>query len=271
MKSLIIGKHSNLSKKLAEVLKDTVLISSRDILQDISILSPYRNENIQLIFNNFQPAVKLGDITDSVAYIENSILSTSKVLDFFKASNITKVIYTSSSSVYGNNIFCNESDLVKPMNLHASLKVSNEKLVEMFCKKYNIDYTIARNFNMYGGEDNFSVISKIINAYKQKKTLTIVNNGNAIRDFIHVDDVVDAYVKILELKNINIVNVGTGKGVSIKNILDFLRINGYELKTKNINIDELTTSTANSTILCEKIGKNDFIEIEGYLKKALLI
>lgn len=271
MKSLIIGKHSNLSKKLSEVLPDAILISSRDILDDISILAPYKDENIQLIFNNFQPAVKLGDITDSTAYIENSISSTSKVLDFFQTSAVYKIIYSSSSSVYGNNILCNEADAVKPMNLHASLKVANEKLIEMFCRKYNVDYTIARIFNMYGGEDNFSVISKIINAFKQKKTLTIVNNGNAIRDFIHVDDVVDAYVKILASKNKHIVNVGTGKGVSIKNILDFLRINGYEIKTENIKRDELTTSTADSTILCDEIGKNDFIEIEEYLKKALFI
>lgn len=46
---------------------------------------------------------------------------------------------------------------------------------------------------MYGGNDNFSIISKIIKAYKNNEEL---NNGNAIRDFIHIEDVVDIYSKI---------------------------------------------------------------------------
>lgn len=269
--TVVIGKNSNFSKKLLQSLDNVFLVSSRDILQNINILSEFKNKRINIIFNNFHPATHL-DIIDKInVYIENTILSTSLILDYFKDSNINKIIYTSSSSVYGNNILCEETDDLKPMNLHASLKISNEKLVEKYCKDNNIDYTITRIFNMYGGNDTFSVISKIINSYKYSKELTIVNNGNAIRDFIHIDDVVSIYKQLLNIKNLKVLNIGTGSGNSIKGVLDFLLYNGIKIKINNIFKDELKISTSNSKLLKKIIGKYDFINIEEYLKKEFVI
>ena len=191
IQTIVIGKNSNLSNILIGVLENSIAFSSRKLLEDISILEKYKNQTINLIFNNFQPATQLNSLESCEKYVSNSLLVTAKILDYLKETQINKIIYTSSSSVYGNNILCNEKDDLMPMNLHASLKVSNEKLIEKFCLENSINFTIARIFNMYGGEDKFSVISKIIKAYKNNEVLTIVNNGNAIRDFIHIDDVVE--------------------------------------------------------------------------------
>jgi len=271
LKTLIIGKNSNLSQQLCNRLENVSVVSSREILHDITILSSFKNEKINLVFNNFQPATRLNDISNTQEYIINSILITSKVLEYFKNSSINKIIYTSSSSVYGNNILCKESDELKPLNLHASLKVASEKLIEKFCNEHQIDYTIARIFNIYGGDDTFSVISKMINAVKNKEELTIVNNGNAIRDFIHIDDVVNIYSKLLSMKDIKIINIGTGEGVSIKTILDMLKNSGFELKTNNIERDELKISTADNSLLFDLVGRYCFKNMEQYLKKKLQI
>ena len=270
----IIGKGSNLSSFLSKKIINSKLISSREILTNIKELNVLKdNLPIDIIFNNFQPATKLNEFVNLENYVVNSILTTSKVLDFIKNNQIVvnKIIYTSSSSVYGNNILCNENDELKPMNLHASLKVANEKLVEKFCIENSIDYTIARIFNMYGGDDNFSIISKIIKAYKNNEELNIVNNGNAIRDFIHIEDVVDIYSKILDKKDIKILNIGSGNGSSIKNILDFLNNHNIKIKTKNIQREELKISTADISKLKELLKKNTFFEVEDYLKKELNI
>ncbi|MFY9107271.1 NAD-dependent epimerase/dehydratase family protein [Aliarcobacter cryaerophilus] len=273
-KVFIIGKGSNLSSFLSKKIINSKLISSREILTNIEELNVLKdNLPINIIFNNFQPATKLNEFVNLENYVVNSILTTSKVLDFIKNNQIVvnKIIYTSSSSVYGNNILCNENDELKPMNLHASLKVPNEKLVEKFCIENSIDYTIARIFNMYGGDDNFSIISKIIKAYKNNEELNIVNNGNAIRDFIHIEDVVDIYSKILDKKDIKILNIGSGNGSSIKNILDFLNNHNIKIKTKNIQREELKISTADISKLKELLKKNIFFEVEDYLKKELNI
>ena len=273
-KVFIIGKGSNLSSFLSKKIINSKLISSREILTNIEELNVLKdNLPINIIFNNFQPATKLNEFVNLENYVVNSILTTSKVLDFIKNNQIkiNKIIYTSSSSVYGNNILCNENDELKPMNLHASLKVANEKLVEKFCIENSIDYTIARIFNMYGADDNFSIISKIIKAYKNNEELNIVNNGNAIRDFIHIEDVVDIYSKILDKKDIKILNIGSGNGSSIKNILDFLNNHNIKIKTKNIQREELKISTADISKLKELLKKDTFFGVEDYLKKELNI
>lgn len=269
MITLIIGKNSNLSHALGRTIKNCQLISSRSLSEHIDLLSPFKDQTVNLIFNNFQTANELNQADHLAQYIENSIGITAKVLDYFQETPIGKIIYTSSSSVYGNNIFCREPDEVKPLSLQAALKVSNEKLIEKYCNKRNINYTIARIFNMYGGDDKFSVINKIIAAHQNNTILQIVNNGNAIRDFIHIDDVIEAYRQILTLKDIPLINIGTGTGNSIKNILTFLKNHHIDLNVQNIQKDELKISTADNTLLTKHIGINSFIDVEAYLLKVL--
>ncbi|MCX6051225.1 MAG: NAD(P)-dependent oxidoreductase [Campylobacterales bacterium] len=271
MLNIIIGKNSNLSSALLLKLHNSVVISSREILTNRDILLPFKAKKINLIFNNFQPATELNTLHNAEEYVTNSILITAKVLDYFRDTRINKIIYTSSSSVYGNNILCNEKDELKPMNLHASLKVANEKLIERYCSDNTIDYTTARIFNMYGGDDNFSIVSKIINAYRMNQQLTIVNNGNAIRDFIHIDDVVEVYVKLLESENIPILNIGTGNGISIKTIIDYLKNNKIDILVDNITKNELKISTADNQLLISLIGRKIFREVQEYLREELQI
>ena len=267
--NLVIGKQSNLSNVLQQKIDNIILISARDILANIEILAPYKKLKIRLIFNHFRPSTQLNNIQNYTQYMQQAIVSTSMILDYLSPTLIEKIIYTSSSSVYGSNRLCQESDILKPINLHASLKISNEKIIESYSQKYNIDYTITRIFNMYGGDDKFSIISKIIDAYENNKILTIVNNGSAIRDFIHIDNVVEAYSKLLFLKNVPIMNIGKGEGNSVQNILQFLEQNGIYIKTNNIIREEIKLSTADNTFLKKYIGIDKFIEIESYLEERL--
>ena len=73
-------------------------------------------------------------------------------------------------------------------------------MVKNFCKKRNIEFVIARVFNMYGGQDEFSIISKMLKFIKEKKKIFLANNGRSIRDFIHIDDVCKIYKKLITIK-----------------------------------------------------------------------
>lgn len=269
MITIIIGKNSNLTQKLSNNIPDCHIISSRELSSNIDLLSPFKNQIINLIFNNFQTATRLNETDNLTQYIENSINITANVLDYFKETQIVKIIYTSSSSVYGNNILCNESDEVKPLSLHAALKVSNENLIEKYSRNRQIDYTITRIFNMFGGNDIFSIISKIITAYTQNEILTIINNGNAIRDFIHIDYAVEVYTKLLITTNIPLINIGSGQGTSIRHILDFLRNNHIELKIQSLSHDELKISTADNALMISLLGHHKFKKVEEYLLEQL--
>ena len=66
--------------------------------------------------------------------------------------------------------------------------------------KKKIKFSIVRVFNIFGDGEKFSIISKITEAYKTKKTLNLINNGNSIRDFIHINEVVNIYKRIIKKK-----------------------------------------------------------------------
>lgn len=269
MTTVIIGRNSNLSEALLSAQVATHTLSSRELTYNLDLLYQFKSEPINLIFNNFQTAISLNDGSHLSDYINNSIHITAQVLDYFRDTPITKIIYTSSSSVYGNNVLCSERDDLKPLSLHAALKVSNEKLIEKYSKERGIDYTIARIFNMFGGNDTFSIVSKIISSYIHNKELTIINNGNAIRDFIHIDTVVDVYRRLLMTHDLPIINIGSGRGSSVRNVLDFLKNHGIHLHTQNITRDELKISTADNTIMTNLLHHHDFLDIETYLLDQL--
>ena len=239
--TIIIGKKSNLSNHLIDKLNNATVISSRDIKSDVNILSKYKNKEINLIFNNFQPATRLNVMKNSEEFTMNCIGVTSKILDYCIDNNINinKIIYTSTAAVYGDNKYAAETDDLKPSSLHASLKIANENLIEKFCVNNKIDYTITRIFNMYGGNDEFSIISKIFLTIKTDKKITIINNGNSIRDFIHVQDVADIYRKLLDTKNVQVLNIGTGIGKSIADNLEnscdqIIRLGSKDVDTSSI-------------------------------------
>ena len=271
MKHIIIGKRSNLSNALSKTLDDVIILSTSNIEDELQALQIPDDSSVNIIFNNFQPAVNLSNLDDPLGYVRHSILVTSIVLDFIEkhALPVHKVIYTSSSSVYGNNVFCDESDAVQPLSLHAALKIANEELVKKFCTDHGIDYTIGRIFNMYGGNDHFSVISKIVDCFDSDKPFTVINNGNAIRDFIHISDVVKAYRGLLDVEGIPILNIGSSEGVSIKGILDFLKLQGIHIKTINMKKDELKVSTSDNSRLCTLLGTKKFVKVEEELMKML--
>ncbi|ADR35068.1 NAD-dependent epimerase/dehydratase [Sulfuricurvum kujiense DSM 16994] len=269
MTTLIIGQNSNLSGALLTSRVATHALSSRELTNNIALLDAYTTQPLNLIFNNFQTAVSLNDGAHLSEYIENSIHITAKILDYLRGTPIRKIIYTSSSSVYGNNVLCSERDELKPISLHAALKVSNEKLIEKYAQDRGIDYTIARIFNMYGGNDTFSIVGKIITSHLHNQELTIINNGNAIRDFVHIDTVVEVYQRLLDAKNLPIINIGSARGTSVRNLLDFLKNHGFHLQTRNLTRDELKISTADNTIMADLLGKTEYSDVESYLLSRL--
>lgn len=271
--TVVIGKRSNLSNKLLETLNNSISISSEDIEDNIDMISKNHNGKINIIFNNFQTSILLNDNSDYEEYIKKTILDTATVLNYISHNKISinKIIYTSSSSVYGNNKYCTEEDLLSPMNLQGSLKVANEELIKRFCNLNDINFTIVRLFNIYGGNDRFSIVSKIKDAYLNNKVLTIINEGKAVRDYIFIDDVAKVYKRLIDELDVipNIINVANGNGIKVSDILNYLKEQGIVVKTKNVLRDEINTSIANVSKLNSIININTFMNVEDFVLQEI--
>jgi len=269
IETFIVGARSNLSNELQKAIKNSTLVESSNTVSLMESLIE-KDQSFNLILNNFQPARFLNSFESLSSYIDLSISLTAKIFDLIskKPFLLKKIIYTSSSSVYGENHCCNESDIAIPSNLHSSLKLANEMIVSNICDKNNIDYTITRIFNLFGGKDNFSIISRIINAHQNTETLTIVNDGNAIRDFIHIKDVVNAYKVILKTPQIHLINIGSGNGRTVKAIISYMKNNGMKILTKNIYMEEINVSISDNSLLKKILPTNyKFESVFDFLSK----
>jgi nucleoside-diphosphate-sugar epimerase len=276
-KIFIIGARSNLSNKLYDTIDNSVLISSNEIQSNNNFLLKYAHiKGMYFIVNAFFPAIKLNDISKPLEYIQSSVYLLANLLQNIKDIKnkynvkIIKIIYTSSASVYGNNSNCSENDHPMPLNLHSSLKISSEFLLSRFCKEEDINYTIARIFNMYGGNDNFSVIFKIVHAVKNNEPISLINDGKALRDFININDVVVSYQKLLHSNQYDIVNIANGKAVSINEILQYLIDKNIKINTINSNRDEINISIANVDRLSHIVNIDKFLSIFAFLDKEII-
>ena len=197
----------------------------------------------------------------------------SKILSSLNKKKICKIIYTSSSSVYNisQNISSTKPDKINRA-LYSSFKLSAEKLIKNFSNKNNIDYYIMRIFNLYGdANDNFSFIEHIIKKKVKGEKIKLINNGASIRDFIHVDDVSKIYFKVLNGKfETGYYDIGTGKGYSIKSIVDLLNFKQKNIVAVN-EVEELTTSIAENQKIKKQVSDLRFKDLDLYLSKKVRI
>ena len=234
---IIVGKRGNLSNCLSKSFKNSLLISTDELISKKFNLNKYNKKKIYLIINSFYPSKKLNKIINENEFIDKSILNLTNILELFKKFNIIKIIYTSSSSVYNLKKISLFKSSDSHRDFYALTKFLCEKIIIKYAKKQQISYLITRLFNVYGGDDNFSIISKIINCYNSKSIFHLNNNGESIRDFIHIDDVTRIYKKIINNKKKNqILDIGKGYGYKIKDIIYELGIKKFNLKYKFFNV-----------------------------------
>ena len=123
-----------------------------------------------------------------------------------------KIIFTSSAAVYGESKHAKENDECNPTNQYGKSKLRAEKI----CTEESF---IARLFNVYG-PDGKSVINKFCKLIPKYEDVAVFGHGTQTRDFIYVDDVVNALVMGLNLSGVY--NIGTGKDTSIIELIDII-------------------------------------------------
>ena len=216
MKALLTGAEGNLGSRILELAQFDCLPVSRagwDALNDIPAA-----EYQALVHCAYDLKNNINVMPDLV--LESNVVSTGKALRLCKEKQIPRLIFISSCSVYGDSSNSAEDKPCIPVSINGFTKLFNEELIKSFCVANAIDYLILRVFNSYGGDDKFSVVQKLISCARDKKPFTLVNEGFAERDFIHVADVAKVVCALAasQLKN-EVINVGSGRSVRIVDLL----------------------------------------------------
>lgn len=262
---IILGQDSNLSRHLSDRLDGCAVVSSSEWDFFETLLK--NNDNIKIIYNIFYKSEYFNKMDSALEYSDYTFGVLAKFIDLCVRyqEKIKCVLYTSTCAIYGDNRCATESDRHDLKGVHATVKLASEFFLRDYLKDTNIRLIYARVFNMFGGYDRFSVISKIARAMKTGATLQISDNGSSVRDFIHVKDVVEIYIKLLNGGLEGVVNVGTGLGTSVASaILEAERIYRRKLNVEWINGSGITYSTANINYMVEQVGDIQFRSVRQY-------
>ena len=189
-------------------------------------------------------------------YIQSNIKGFCNLFESINTKNLKKVIYASSSSVYGETkkFPTKESQSTNPKNIYGYSKVINEQMAEYYSKKFKIPFIGLRFFTIYGdwGRPDMFILKTLIKNDK-KKTFYLNNHGNHLRDFTSIKDVLEICNKILKKKfKVNqIYNICSNNPQLIKNVFKNIQKEYGFIKYSNIEknkADVLNTHGDNTKI-----------------------
>jgi len=177
--------------------------------------------------------------------VEVNVDGTLNALAAAREAGAKKVVFSSASSVYGDtNETMDESHPLDARTMYGASKIAGEYFVRAFSDLYGIDHVILRYMNVYGPRQEGGLVINVLRRIQSGQAPTIMGDGSASFDFVHVADVADANVAAMasDLSE-GAFNVGGGNEVSVREIVArLLQATGSELEPE-IRSDEVVPMT----------------------------
>jgi len=267
--NLNTGKEENLKSVIDKItfLKDSIL--NRELLEK-------QSQNIDGIFHQ----AALASVQDSFSkldeYHDVNVNGTENILKLAKKNDF-RVVYASSSSVYGNpeRIPIKESDKKNPINPYAETKLKKEQLAIKY-SEMGVKVIGLRYFNVFGkgqSKEYAGVLKLFLERIRDKLPPKINGDGTQFRDFVYVEDVADANIMSMDSDiNHGFYNVGTNTSITILDLaktiikssgLDIQPIFGPALK------GDVQRTIANIDLIKEEIGWEPTILLEKWIEEII--
>ncbi len=214
----------------------------------------------------------------------NSIQSFATVLDWARKKGAKKVLYASTSSLYGNNpLPLLETQSVTPINHYAVTKRAYEHMARCYNKVYpNMDIIGFRFMSVYGPNEEAkgkfaNLISQFCWDYARERVPVIYGDGEQTRDFTNVRDVVQGLTKAIELDKqlgAEVFNIGTGRATSVNEIAEALEKafdNGIKAKhiENPVKEDYVEGQYADISKIKEVLGYEPTVKLEDGIKEQV--
>ena len=245
----------NLSRGHIEAIPENIKFEKADLLDEQGLKNAIKKYNIDSVIH-FAAYAYVGESVENPGlYYQNNVVGSFNLVKVITELGIRKFVFSSTCSIYGNplNVPISENEPAKPINPYARTKYMIENILADFEVTYNLKYAALRYFNAAGDSDDGSIGEShspephliplvLYTALGKRDSIKIYGDdydtpdGTCIRDYIHVYDLADAHIRALQyLENGNstVINLGTGKGYSVKEIIDEAKvITGKEIKSE---------------------------------------
>ena len=198
-------------------------------------------ETVNLLFseNKFDVVMHLAGnasivnaMTNPTLDVQNNIITTMNVVNACVEHGVTRLLHASTMVVYGaDNVNKKETDACVPTSTYGLTKYAGERYVMNSGARNDLlvplNVTAFRMFNCYGTKQDLynpyqGVVAIFVGNVKNKKSITIHGDGTQTRDFVYIDDVIEAWIKSIDNPNTynKVFNLGSGKDYSINYILE---------------------------------------------------
>ncbi|WP_077623576.1 UDP-glucose 4-epimerase GalE [Sediminibacillus massiliensis] len=225
-----------------------------DIRDRQFLSSVFEKEQIDSVLHFAANSLVGESMEEPLKYFDNNVHGTQVLLEVMKEHNVMSIVFSSTAATYGEPeiVPITEDMRTSPESTYGETKLTMEKLMKWCDKAYGIKYVSLRYFNVAGaretaeiGEDHqpeTHLIPIVLQtALGQRESITIfgedypTEDGTCVRDYIHVEDLIDAHILALDyLKDggeSDIFNLGSSQGFSVKEIIEAARrVTGKEIK-----------------------------------------
>ena len=232
MKVLITGGAgfigSNLAKRLVEDGHSVVVLDSllrgnkldkttyskieflKGDVRDLTTVTR-ASKNCDLIFH-FAAVLGVDIVADNpVETMDVEVIGTRNVVEAAFINNVKKIMYASTSGIYGHSAIENaltEEVLVDPRTSYAMAKRYNEIYLASHHEEKGLNVVSLRFFNVYGkNQDNRMVVPRFFEQAIDKEPITVFGSGKQTRDFTYIDDTIEACVRLMDIQGCHIVNI----------------------------------------------------------------
>lgn len=245
------------------------------IEKDILELSTY--PDVDVVFHEAaQAGVRASWGSSFAIYTTNNIEATQRLLEWYKDKPLTKFVYASSSSVYGDAPLPMREDMrPQPVSPYGVSKLAAEHLCYLYWKNFNLPTVSLRYFTVYGPRQRPDMaINKFVKAITNGDALTLYGDGTQTRDFTYIADVVEANLLASQRGRCgDVYNIGGGSRITVN---DLIRVMEQECqKEAMIDPDHVQKGDTQDTLADIRKASNDLtwtpkislpIGIKKYLK-----
>jgi UDP-glucuronate 4-epimerase len=208
-----------------------------------------------------------------MVYVESNIVGFINLLECMRNNNVNKIIYASSSSVYGNNEkvpFSTEDYVDKPISLYAATKKCNELMAYTYSNLFDIQTIGLRFFTVYGpwGRPDMAMFL-FTDAILNDKPINVFNEGNLSRDFTYIDDIIQGVILIIENSEAHelyqLYNIGNNKPIKLLEFITEIEIvTGRHANKQMLPMQpgDVIQTWADVTDLKERFGYNPIFSVK---------
>lgn len=183
-------------------------------------------EGVDIVYHLISTTVPSTSNLDPVADIHGNLINTVRLLQLMVQKSISRIVFLSSGgTVYGipDVVPIPETHPLRPICSYGVIKVAIENYLFMYQSLYGLQPLVLRASNPYGERQGHAGVQGVIGTYLQKissgESIEIWGDGSVVRDFIHVSDLAGLCLKAGISSYTGIVNVGSGVGHSIRDVL----------------------------------------------------